>query len=154
MAAVLFVCTGNICRSPTAHWALKAAIANHGKLAKTIVDSAGTHGYHVGDPADERAVQVAEAHGIDMAGHAARSVTQDDFQKFDLIVALDQGHYATLEKMMPPNAAAKLILFMDFVGHPNTDIADPYYGDIGDFEEMFSDIQKGVENIFQYLADY
>lgn len=153
MPAVLFVCTGNICRSPTAHWVLAEAVERRGKQSEIAVDSAGTHGYHIGEPADERAITVAARHDVDMTSHRARQVVEEDFRRFDLIVALDQGHYKLLKEMSPDDARAELRLFMDFTGAAGTDVADPYYGDVGDFELMMEHIQAGVEKILLHLTN-
>ncbi|MDX2221647.1 MAG: low molecular weight protein-tyrosine-phosphatase, partial [Rhodospirillaceae bacterium] len=89
---VLFVCTGNICRSPTAEGVFRHLVAEAGLADRIDVDSAGTHGYHVGEPPDSRSVAAAARRGIDIAGQRARRVQPEDFDRFDLVLALDQGH--------------------------------------------------------------
>jgi protein-tyrosine phosphatase len=127
------------------------ATASRAHLADLRVDSAGTHGYHVGDPADERAVMVAARHGIDMTGHRARKVTKADFLDFDLIVALDRGHYDFLETMAPPDTRADLKLFMEYVDASGSDVEDPYYGGVREFEAMIETIGEGVGQILDSL---
>lgn len=126
---VLFVCTGNICRSPTAEGVFRHMVEEAGLGRVIAADSAGTHGYHVGDPPDPRSCQAAAARGFDLSALRARKVTARDFQDFDLILAMDRGHLAHLEAMRPEGARAELKLYLDF--HPSSrakDVPDPYYG--------------------------
>ena len=149
--AILFVCTGNICRSPTAEAVLADAAARAATALR--VASAGTHGYHVGEPADDRAVATAAAHGIDMASHRAQAVGAQDFHDYDLIVALDRGHLRWLEARAPADARAEIRLFMDFAGATGSDVPDPYYGDDRDFEKMMQLIRDGVAGILDSLDE-
>lgn len=126
---VLFVCTGNICRSPTAEGVFRHMVEEAGLGQHIAMDSAGTHGYHIGDPPDPRSCEAAAARGFDLSALRARKVTAHDFQDFDLILAMDRGHFAHLEAMRPKDARATLKLYLDF--HPGSrtkDVPDPYYG--------------------------
>ena len=151
MFRVLFVCTGNICRSPTAEGVFRHVAHAEGFGAKIEADSAGTHGYHVGDPPDPRTIAVAAARGFDLADLRARRVTRDDFHRFDLIIAMDQGHYDHLEALRPEGARAEVKLFLDYLpGNPERDprdaslkdVPDPYYGDRAGFEHVLDLVEQ------------
>ena len=145
---ILFVCTGNICRSPTAE-----GIAQHLAKARGLADvfefdSAGTHDYHVGDAPDRRASAAAKRRGYDLSALRARQVSVADFQRFDLILALDRGHLAWLAQRSPANARARLMLFLDLVpGHAGEDVPDPYYGGEAGFEHVLDLCEAAVEAI-------
>ena len=126
---VLFVCTGNICRSPTAEGVLKE-MARKENL-QLHVESRGTHDYHVGEPPDERAQHHARSRGYDLSALRARRVSSQDFADFDLILAMDRGHLKILERICPPEHRAKVRLFV-----PGRDVPDPYYGGAQDFERV------------------
>ena len=126
---VLFVCTGNICRSPTAEAVFRHMAEQAGVSASIGIDSAGTHDYHVGDPPDARSVAAAKTRGFDMSALRARKVRRDDFNVFDLILAMDSDHHAHLMALRPNDAKAEVKLFLDY--HPEKrvrDVPDPYYG--------------------------
>jgi protein-tyrosine phosphatase len=138
MIKVLFVCTGNICRSPTAEGVFRHLVETAGLSDKVDIDSAGTHSYHVGAPPDPRTVMAARARGIDLSPLRARVVRPGDFAAFDLILAMDSGHLAHLEAMSPAGGRAKVKLFLDY--HPEgrlRDVPDPYYGGPAGFEHVF-----------------
>lgn len=150
---VLFVCTGNICRSPTAEGAFRQAVRAAGVAERFTVDSAGTHGYHIGEPPDPRAVAAALAAGIDIRDLRARRVTRTDFQDFDLIVAMDRSHFGALETMRAAEDRATLALFMDYVPDGGRrDVPDPYYGGPEDFARVLDLAQAGVRGILDALA--
>jgi len=135
MMKVLFVCTGNICRSPTAEGVFRHMAEAAG--IKVVTDSAGTHGYHIGDPPDPRTVAAARARGIDLSALRARKVTRADFDDFDLILAMDRGHLAHLLAMRPKHSRAEVRLFLDY--HPDAaiqDVPDPYYSDADAFTHV------------------
>jgi len=137
MIKVLFVCTGNICRSPTAEGVLRHMAESAGVGQRLVVDSAGTHGYHIGEPPDPRTVKAARARGIDLGGLRARKVSRADFETFDLILAMDSDHLAHLEAMRPGSARAEVRLFLDY--HPGgalKNVPDPYYGGADGFEHV------------------
>lgn len=114
MIRVLFVCTGNICRSPTAEAVFRHAVRQAGLNDVVTCDSAGTHDYHIGEPPDERAQRTALKRGYDMSDLRARQITASDFEAFDHILAMDRHNLAALERMCPPQHAHKLRLFCDF----------------------------------------
>ncbi len=151
--AVLFVCTGNICRSPTAEAVMRAMADKAGQADVFFIDSAGTHGYHTGNGPDRRAVATAAARGISMAGLSARPVTVEDFERFDLILAMDAGHLRHLNKMRPAAARAKVALFMDFdaKGQKGRDVPDPYYGADRGFEEVLDMIEAACGGLLAHL---
>jgi protein-tyrosine phosphatase len=134
---VLFVCLGNICRSPTAEGVLRHLAAQAGPRLKIEIDSAGTADYHIGAPPDLRSRRAASRRGIDISGLRARQVTEDDFVRFDLILAMDRENLRELEAMKPANSRASLKLFLEYAPDLNLrDVPDPYYRDAGAFEEV------------------
>ena len=142
---VLFVCTGNICRSPTAEGVFRHMVETAGLSGEIQTDSAGTHGYHIGDPPDPRTVAAAAARGFDLKPLRARKVTRDDFQRFDLILAMDRGHLEHLEVLRPANATATVKLFLDYHPTPDKnrgDVPDPYYGGREGFEEVLDLVEE------------
>jgi protein-tyrosine phosphatase len=152
LVSVLFVCTGNICRSPTAEGVLRALVEARGLADAVRVDSAGTHGYHVGEPPDPRAIAAARRRGIDLSELRARRVSRKDFERFDLIVAMDRGHHGLLLGLCPDGQADKLRLFMEYVPeHGLADVPDPYYGDAADFERVLDIVGPGAAAILEEL---
>lgn len=152
---VLFVCTGNICRSPTAEAVFRRHVETAGLGACIFTDSAGTHGYHVGDPPDPRSIAVAASRGVDMRNLRARKVQVSDFTMFHYIVAMDSGHFALLERLKPETGGA-LSLFRAFnteqgAGAAPLDVPDPYYGAAADFEKVYDIIDGGCRNILSIL---
>lgn len=150
-ASVLFVCLGNICRSPLAEAALKAEAERLGLDIE--VESAGTGDWHLGYPPDPRAVAVAERNGIDIADRRARQVTPKDFERFDHIVALDEQNLANLQAMRPQGARAELSLLLDHVaGRAGQPVADPYYGEASHFDDTWRDVTEGARALAGKLA--
>ena len=143
---VLFVCTGNICRSPTAE-AIFRKLATDAGMAVTA-DSAGTHGYHVGEPPDPRAQKAAAKRGYDLSALRARTIEGADFRRFDLILAMDQEHHAILSRMAGSSAEHTLKLMMSYARRfKERDVPDPYYGGPQGFErvlDMLEDAAKGL----------
>ena len=134
---VLFVCLGNICRSPTAEGVLRAIAAREFPVLKLDIDSAGTADYHVGEPPDRRTVGAARRRGYDLAGLRARQVRPDDFVRFDHVLAMDRANLAELEHLRPPDATARVALFLEFApGANELEVPDPYYGGVEDFERV------------------
>jgi protein-tyrosine phosphatase len=150
MHSVLFVCLGNICRSPLAEAAFRDAAARH-ELDATA-DSAGTGNWHVGRAPDPRSIAVAAQHGIDIARYKARQVARDDFYKFTQIVALDRQNLADLKSLVPDDATASLSLLLDHVdGCAGQSVADPYYGDARDFDVTWADVTAGAQGLVRAL---
>jgi protein-tyrosine phosphatase len=145
---VLFVCTGNICRSPTAAEVFRKQVADAGLSARIEIESAGTHGYHTGEGADERSVAAAAKRGVDLSRHRARKVTESDFTRFDLVLAADRGHLQHLRAMRRDEHIAEVRLLLDY--HPaarGRDMPDPYYGGAIDFElvlDLAEDVGDGL----------
>jgi len=134
---VLFVCLGNICRSPTAEGVFRHLLAQEAPELRVDVDSAGTAGYHIGDPPDPRTQRAAARRGIDLSGLRARQVTPADFAHFDLILAMDGDNLKELQRMRPAPSRAQLRLFLEYAPQLGLrDVPDPYYGDAGGFERV------------------
>lgn len=144
MKKVLFVCMGNICRSPTAEAVFRQLVKQSGQMQQWEIDSAGTHAYHVGNPPDKRSQAAARARGYQMNAIRARQVSVADFERFDWVLAMDRENYRVLEKQRPQNAAAKLALMMDFASRSawqGGDVPDPYYGGAQGFDEVLDRLE-------------
>jgi protein-tyrosine phosphatase len=141
---VLFVCTGNICRSPTAEAVLRQLAQQVGM--DVHAESAGTGDWHIGQPPDERAQHHARGRGYDMSAQRARQVRASDFESFDLIVAMDRGHLGMLQAQCPPHHQAKLRLLV-----PGRDVPDPYYGGPEGFERVLDMVEAGCLAILHEL---
>ncbi len=138
MVKILFVCMGNICRSPTAHGVFRALVDSEGLADRISIDSAGTHAYHVGSPPDRRAQETAQRRGIDLSDLVARRAVEDDFAIFDYVVAMDQDNYMALSEICPTEHIDKIHMFMDFAPQMRTrEVPDPYYGGGAGFERVF-----------------
>ena len=152
MVKVLFVCTGNICRSPTAEGVFRTLVARHGLECEIGTDSAGTHDYHVGEAPDSRSCAAARARGVVLDDLRARQVTRADFAAFDLVLAMDRGHYAQLARLCPPGSEGRLHLFLDFAPQLGVrDVPDPYYGGGDGFERVLDLIEAGCEGLLQHI---
>lgn len=152
MYKVLFVCTGNICRSPTAEGVLRHRVEAMGLTDKIAVDSAGTHAYHVGEAPDQRSVAAARKRGIFIEGLRARKIAADDFNEFNLILALDHEHLRHLQHIAPTDAIARTELFLEYAGNTKeSEVPDPYYHDNHHFEYVLDLIESGVEPLIEKL---
>lgn len=148
---ILFVCSGNICRSPLAEAVFKAQAAEAGVASRFHVDSAGTHGYHEGEPADPRTRRVGRKHGLDVDS-IARPVVDEDFDRFDLIVAMDRGHRSELIARGGKGRRASIRLMREFDGEAREqDVSDPYYGGEEGFETMFRVLEPACRGLLQTL---
>lgn len=148
--SVLFVCLGNICRSPLAEAAFRAEARRQGLDA--AVDSAGTGGWHAGEPPDPRAQAAARRGGEDISGYRARKVTVRDFRRFTHIVAMDQANLEALEAMRPPDATATLSLMLDHAGRPGASVEDPYYGEDDGFDVTWAEVTAGARGLADKLS--
>ena len=147
--SILFVCMGNICRSPTAEGVFRHHVSAAGLDARIEVDSAGTHAYHVGEPPDRRARAAAERRSISLADIRARRVHPDDFERFSYIIAMDQDNLAMLKEQSELAHREKLRLFLEFSSGPETEVPDPYYGGATGFErvlDLVEDASRGLLN--------
>jgi protein-tyrosine phosphatase len=144
--SVLFVCLGNICRSPLAEAAFRAEAARIGLDIE--IDSAGTGSWHIGEPPDRRAIATAKRHGVDISGYRARKVTAADFRRFSHIVALDFENLSDLHRLSPRDATAQLSLLLDHAPERAGEaVSDPWYGDMKDFEVTWADVAAGAKGL-------
>jgi low molecular weight protein-tyrosine phosphatase len=151
-ARVLFVCMGNICRSPTAEGVFRHAVASAGLEQKILVDSAGTHGYHLGHPPDRRAQLAATQRGYDLANLRARQVTGQDFVESDYILAMDLDNLSELRRLAPAQHHGKLSLFMEYGrARPGEEVPDPYYGGAQGFELVLDMAEDAAAGLLQHI---
>jgi len=151
--SVLFVCLGNICRSPLA----EAAFREEARRLKldVVVDSAGTGDWHVGSPPDPRAQAVARKNGLDISGFRTRQVKPADFRRFTHIIALDEDNLANLRRLAPADAMADLSLLLDHVeGREGQPVADPYFGDDDGFDVTWADVTAGAQGLAATLRRF
>jgi len=148
---VLFVCMGNICRSPTAQGVFRKRLEREGLQGMIGTDSAGTLAYHTGEPPDQRARETARRRGIELGDLRARPVAPEDFPRFEYVLAMDQENLLSLSEICPRGLEHKLRLFMDFAPHLGIrEVPDPYYGGAGGFERVFDLVEAASEGL---LAD-
>ncbi|MEE8056821.1 MAG: low molecular weight protein-tyrosine-phosphatase [Pseudomonadales bacterium] len=150
---VLFVCLGNICRSPTAHGVFEHVVAENGLAEVITVDSAGTGDWHLGEAPDPRSVQAAKKRHYDLSPLRARQVTRQDFFQFDYILAMDHNNLADLERIKPGEYQGELNLFLSYGKKSNMeDVPDPYYG-LGDgFERVLNLIEQASDGLLNYIV--
>lgn len=149
---ILFVCLGNICRSPTAEGVFRAVAAREAPELQIEVDSAGTAGYHIGEPPDARTRQAASRRGYDLESLRARVVEPRDFDNFDLILAMDRENLAVLQKRVPANRRDRVRLFLEFAPDASvTEVPDPYYGGPNGFEEVLDLVEAAALGLLQHL---
>jgi protein-tyrosine phosphatase len=146
---VLFVCMGNICRSPTAEGVFTKLVDDKGARNRFLIDSAGTHAYHVGESPDSRAQQTARRRGINLSTIRARKVHSDDFEHFDYILAMDSDNYHILLDASPSEYQHKVKLFLEYApDRHETDVPDPYYGGPDGFEHVFDLVADASEGFY------
>jgi protein-tyrosine phosphatase len=154
MVKVLFVCTGNICRSPTADGVFRALVAAEGLAGRVKVDSAGTHAYHVGEPPDRRSTEAARRRGFELKDLRARALKKNDFAEFDLLLAMDRGHLDIMQRACPPEFQDRLALFLSFAPHLGLqDVPDPYYGPGDGFERVLDMIEAGSAGLMAHIRE-
>ncbi len=150
MVKVLFVCMGNICRSPTADGVFRKMVDDQSLGHLIQVDSAGTHAYHVGEAPDPRAQEAAWRRGIDLSPLRARRVKATDFECFDYVLAMDDDNYQQLEIICPDGHGHKLRLFLDFATEmQEREVPDPYYGGVSGFEKVLDLIEAAAEGLLK-----
>ncbi len=149
---VLFVCMGNICRSPTAEGVFRKLLAERAPHLDVLVDSAGTHEYHTGHPPDPRAVRAAERRGVDLTALRARSVTDLDFEHFELVLAMDQLNRHTLLERAPAQYHGRIRLYLEFAPQlGRLDVPDPYYGGSTGFEYVLDLVEEAGAGLIEHL---
>ena len=149
---ILFVCMGNICRSPTAEGVFRRLVEERAPDLDLEIDSAGTHDYHVGEPPDQRAIAAAARRGIDLHQLRARQVRDEDFERFDLIVAMDRLNRATLVDRAPEECHGRIRLFMEYAdGNQMEDVPDPYYGGPVGFEQVLDLAEEAAVGLLDEL---
>jgi protein-tyrosine phosphatase len=149
---ILFICTGNICRSPTAEGVVRRMLAERAPELDVEIDSAATHDYHLGQPPDPRSVAAARQRGIDISGLRARQVEVGDFEIFDWLVAMDRGQLHLLQAMAPPNHRSRVRLMMDFAPDAfRREVPDPYFGGSVGFDEVLDLLEEAAAGMVQEL---
>jgi protein-tyrosine phosphatase len=151
-AKVLFVCTGNICRSPTAEGVFRHVVREAGIMDKVMIESAGTHGYHVGEPPDPRSQRAAAGRGYDLSAQRARRVERKDFDEFDYVLAMDDENLESLRRLCPSQHAHKVRLFMEFGANVAArEVPDPYYGGGAGFERVLDLVESASKGLLAHL---
>ena len=147
MVKVLFVCMGNICRSPTAEGVFRYKVAQANLQDHISIDSAGTHAYHVGNPPDARAQDAALKRNIDLSSQHARRVNADDFSSFDYVIAMDDSNKRDLLTICPAGFEDRVHLFLDFAEGNETEVPDPYYGQGRGFEIVLNLVEEAADGL-------
>ncbi len=149
---ILFVCLGNICRSPTAEAVLRAVASREAPELEIEIDSAGTAGYHVGESPDRRSQAAARRRGYDMSGLRARILTPEDFERFDFILAMDRNNIAQLQRRAPAAARERVRLFLEFAPEADAaEVPDPYYGGPNGFEQVLDLVEAAARGLLRHL---
>lgn len=149
---VLFVCMGNICRSPTAEGVFRKLLVERAPDLDVDIDSAGTHGYHHGAPPDPRACRAAERRGVDLRPLRARRVTPEDFERFELVLAMDEQNREFLLELCPPEYRDRVRLLLEFAPHLRyREVPDPYYGGSTGFEHVLDLVEEAAAGLLEHL---
>jgi protein-tyrosine phosphatase len=152
---ILFVCTGNICRSPTAEGVFRALVAREGLADRIHVDSAGTHGYHSGEPPDPRTQEAARRRGIDLSGQRARRTRPSDFTGFDYVLAMDDTNLYSIGRTPEPPDGAAVGLFLKFApGQDEREVPDPYYGGADGFDRVLDLVEAAAAGLLAHLREH
>lgn len=149
--SVLFVCMGNICRSPTAEGVFRHVVNESGLEGKIHVDSAGTHAYHVGEPPDRRAQAAAERRGISLADIRARRVRETDYAEFDYVIAMDRLNLHMLTEQADEQFHERLSLFLEYGSGDENEVPDPYYGGAAGFERVLDLVEEASRRLLETL---
>jgi len=150
--SVLFVCMGNICRSPTAEGVFRHVVKQHNLQDQISIDSAGTHAYHIGESPDSRSQSTALSRGVNLSAQRARKAVGEDFERFDYVIAMDRSNYEDLKQLGQGADLSKLHLFMSFAkAWDNDEVPDPYYGGANGFEEVFDMVQSASEGLLEHI---
>ncbi len=150
---VLFVCMGNICRSPTAEAVFRHYVENAGLSGHIQIDSAGTHDYHIGEPPDARTRRAAQQRGYDMSALRGRQVEAADFERFDYVLAMDRANLAILQRLAQ-QAGGKPHLFLEYARHhAEREVPDPYYGGPEGFERVLDMVEDAAEGLLQHIRE-
>lgn len=153
--SILFVCMGNICRSPTAEAVFRRLVSARGLEDRIHIDSAGTHGYHIGDSPDPRAAAIAAKRGYDLSCLQARKVSAADFLEFDYLIPMDAENLAYLKALRPIEATAQTRLFMEFSKRfAEREVPDPYYGGPQGFDRVLDMVEDAAEGLLDHLLEY
>jgi protein-tyrosine phosphatase len=149
---VLFVCMGNICRSPTAEAVFRHHVEKAGLLEQIQIDSAGTHDYHIGDAPDARTQRAAKLRGYDMSNLRGRQVEAGDFMRFDYVLAMDEANLDILKSLRPRDAQSHLGLFLEFAErHSEHEVPDPYFGGADGFERVLDMVEDAANGLLQHI---
>lgn len=149
---VLFVCMGNICRSPTAQGVFERLVQSQGLAERILIDSAGTHAYHIGNPPDKRSQAAAKNRGLDLSGQRARKVTVADIEEFDYVLVMDRTNLEDLHDLVAASQRERVRLFMTFAEHWNVDeVPDPYYGGDSGFERVLDMVEDAAVGLLDHI---
>jgi len=151
MVKVLFVCMGNICRSPTAEGVFQHMVKQINAENKIIIDSAGTHAYHISNPPDVRAQEAALKRNIDLSELRARKVSKEDFEKFDYVIAMDESNKDDLFSICPPKYRDRIHLFLNFSDCEEREVPDPYYGQGRGFEIVLDLVEDAAGGLLKHI---
>jgi protein-tyrosine phosphatase len=152
--SILFVCMGNICRSPTAHGVFRQKVIDQGLAHLVEVDSAGTHNYHPNSPPDERSQAHAAKRGYDLSDLRARQIRSDDFERFDLILVMDMDNLALIQSECPPQNVAKVRRLTEFCQNFDSPVVpDPYYGGSKGFDQVLDLVEDACEGVIQHVTE-
>jgi protein-tyrosine phosphatase len=152
MPQVLFVCMGNICRSPTAHAVFREQVRERGLIEQFVIDSAGTHDFHIGREPDKRSIETAAEQGLDMTDLRARQVQQVDFEQFDYVVAMDQQNLSALQNSCPEAYLGRLSLLLDWTDGWGTEVPDPYYGGAEGFTHVLEMVTSACGCLLEHMV--
>ena len=152
MVRVLFVCLGNICRSPTAEGVFRKLVSEHKLEHQFEIDSAGTHAYHIGEAPDERAQAACARRGIDISRLRGRRAVVGDIEKFDYVLAMDRENYENLLEVCPSGLESRIRLFMEFApSRPEQEVPDPYFGGAGGFDRVLDMIEDAAQGLLEEI---